>query len=247
MVPSAPDVSRAVGFSGGARITAVTVDGAKNGGDVVEGLGRGIGVRCNEAPADNSRVFKSGGGAGFGASTGRTIIDQSPARRASDAGQAIGARKTRDRKSGCRRHTSTDFVGGPTAGAESSGSTKGVAARGKVDGCKTQARRVGSHVSFATSITEGSGGGEDDPGGVAENKKGRIENGTADQTFRMQAGQSNTLVAVRLRPLLKHDREHVEVAKVKSVMKKSFVASALSGGQGAQILIYLFCCTFTCT
>ncbi|CAN0264841.1 unnamed protein product [Hapterophycus canaliculatus] len=42
----------------------------------------------------------------------------------------------------------------------------------------------------------------------------RADIGTQDRKFRMQAGQSNTLVAVRLRPLLKHDREHVEVAKV---------------------------------
>ena len=43
----------------------------------------------------------------------------------------------------------------------------------------------------------------------------------------MQAGQSNTLVAVRLRPLLNHDREHVEVAKVRRLEKKATVSIAV--------------------
>ncbi|CAM9377804.1 unnamed protein product, partial [Discosporangium mesarthrocarpum] len=48
------------------------------------------------------------------------------------------------------------------------------------------------------------GGGVDGQGYAEKDKHG----------FKMWAGQSNILVAVRLRPLLKHDREQVEVAKV---------------------------------
>ena len=108
------------------------------------------------------------------------------------------------------------------------GHAKGGAGRGKADGGgRTRPRRVASQVSFGSSTGEGGGGGGDgsyggDRGGAgggrraeAGERSGRSEGGTEDHKFRMQAGQSNTLVAVRLRPLLKHDREQVEVAKVR--------------------------------
>lgn len=190
----------------------------------VEGSGRGAGGEGKAngaAPTDTSRAFKGGSssGAGFGSSGSRTVAvdDQHHlhARRSSDAGQrSVGRRRVRgDRKGGGRRR-SADVSPGQTVGAESnnSGLAKGGrAGRGKADGARTRPRQVAPQISFGGSGGDRRGG---DRRGEAGDKAGRADNGTADNKFRMQAGQSNILVAVRLRPLLKHDREHVEVAKV---------------------------------
>lgn len=232
MVPSAPAVSRAVGFPAGPRIGTITSVAAKNAREALDGPGRGNGGRNYGTQADSSRSFGGGSDAGLGSSaTSRTVDEQPPLiRRPSDVGQAIGGRRARDRKGGGGRKRSTsDFVGGVTAGTDATaGPTKGGAGRGKADGGgKTRPRRVASQVSFGSSTGEGGGGGGDgcyvgDRGGAGGGRRGEVgeragrsEGGTEDHKFRMQAGQSNTLVAVRLRPLLKHDREQVEVAKVR--------------------------------
>lgn len=240
LVPSAPVASRTIGFPAGPRVAAVTVAPASVGrharGVPIEGSGRG-GVRINGAPpTENVRAFKGGSitGANFCASGSRPVVDDhhhTNARKSSDAGQQpVGGRRARDRKGDSRRR-SADFIPAISVGADSSSSSslsKGVGmGRGKADGGTTRARRAAPPTSFGSSTTEGGTGadrGKDrgnggdrrgrERGGESGNKAGGAENSTQDSKFRMQAGQSNTLVAVRLRPLLKHDREHMEVAKV---------------------------------
>lgn len=125
-------------------------------------------------------------------------------------------------------------IGGKRWSAEQvllgAGSSAAMGGRGKIDGRKTRPRqRAGSQPGFSSTVDDGDGAGGGDTGdrgngdlggerrAPGAGRGGRAEGchtGTADHKFRMQAGQSNTLVAVRLRPLLKHDREQVEVAKV---------------------------------
>lgn len=243
LVPSAPVASRTVGFPAGPRVAAVTVAPAVGSRHVrdtpIESSGRGAGgeggFKVNGvAPTENLRAFKGGSssGANFCSSGSRTVVDDHyHIRKVSDAGQqSVGGRRVRDRKGNSRRR-SADGTPAISTGADSSTNSlsKGVGAgRGKADGGTTRARRAAAPISFGSSIAEGgtgadrgkyrgSGGGRrgGERGGEAGNKAGRAEKSTQDNKFRMQAGQSNTLVAVRLRPLLKHDREHVEVAKVR--------------------------------
>ena len=103
MVPSAPAVSRAVGFPAGPRIGTITSVAAKNARGPLDGLGRGNGGRNYGIQGDSSRSIRGGGDAGFGSSsTSRTVDEQPPplTRRPSDVGQAIGGRRARDRKGG---------------------------------------------------------------------------------------------------------------------------------------------------
>ena len=243
LVPSAPVASR-IGFPAGPRVAAVTVAPAAANrharGALVEGSGRGAGggVRANgAAPTENARAFKGGNstGANFSSSGSRTAVDDHyhvNARRSSDAGQqSVGGRRARGRNGESRRRSS-DGIPAISSGADSTGSSlsKGAGAgRGKADAGATRARRAAPPISFGSAVSEGgtgadrgkdrgSGGGDRrgrERGGESGNKAGRAEKSTQDNRFRMQAGQSNTLVAVRLRPLLNHDREHVEVAKVR--------------------------------
>lgn len=210
-------------------------------GAPIEGSVRGAGgegVRASgTAQTENVRGFKgvNSTGANLCSSGSRTtVVDDhyhANARRSLDAGQhSVGGRRARDRK-GDRGRRSVDCIPAiPTGGTDSSSSlSKGVGAgRGRTDGGTTRARRAAPPISFGSSTTEGSTAGADrgkdrgsrggkrgrERGGESGNKAGRAEESTQDNKFRMQAGQSNTLVAVRLRPLLKHDREQVEVAKV---------------------------------
>lgn len=203
----------------------------------------GGGTRSLGAPGDSNgstRAFKGGAGAGgsstsagFGSSASRAVLgEQQAVVSLFEAAQqqqqhtAVG-RKTRDRRAGGgsnRRRVPTDLVICSAIGQATTGTdigAKGGAGRGKVDTGGTRARRAVSQVSLnSSSAVEGGGGGGDDRGGEFGAglgvRRGRRpnKNDTEDHKFRMQAGQSNTLVAVRLRPLLNHDREHVEVAKV---------------------------------
>eukprot|EP00903_Cladosiphon_okamuranus_P015604 g14408.t1 len=210
--------------------------GAPIEGSVRDAGGAGVRAR-GAAQAENVRAFKGGSstGANFCSSGSRTtVIDDhyhAHARRSSDAGQhSVGGRRARDRKGDSRKRSADCIPALPAGGAESSSSiSKGVGAvRGKADGSTTRARRGPPTISFGSSTAEagtagadrgkdrGSGGekGGRERGVESGKKAGRAEKSTQDNKFRMQAGQSNTLVAVRLRPLLKHDRQHVEVAKV---------------------------------
>eukprot|EP00752_Nemacystus_decipiens_P009634 g8607.t2 len=243
LVPSAPIASRTLGFPAGPRVAAVTVTPAAESrnarGAPIEDSGRGAGggggggARVNgAAPTENVRAFKGGNstGASFCSSGSRTVVDDHiNARRSSDAGQqSISGRRARDRKGDGRRR-SADCIPAISTGADSSSGSlsKGVGAgRGKTDGGTTR-RRAAEPISLGSSIAEGGtagnrgkdrgSGGGDRRGrerGEEFGKKAGADKSTEDNKFRMQAGQSNTLVAVRLRPLLKHDREHVEVAKL---------------------------------
>lgn len=174
-------------------------------------------------------------GAGFGSSASRDLVDEPQVvMTLSDATQkqhaAVG-RKARDRRASGggsnRRRASADLVLSGQAATGTDSSAKGGAGRGKVEAGRTRARRAVSHVSFSSSLAAeggGGGGGGDDRGRESGAELGArggrrpSEKDTEDHKFRMQAGQSNTLVAVRLRPLLKHDREHVEVAKVRKIL-----------------------------
>lgn len=192
---------------------------------------------------DSTRAFKGGTGAGgsnasagFGPSASRMILGEQQAAailsEATHQQHAAMGRKPRDRGAGGgsnRRRAPTDPVTSTGSGQATTGAdvgAKGGAGRGKIDARRTRARRAVSQVSFSSSSAveggggSGGGGGDDrggEFGGRVGVRRGRRpnENDTEDNKFRMQAGQSNTLVAVRLRPLLKHDREHVEVAKVR--------------------------------
>lgn len=244
MVPSAPAVSRAAGFPAGPRIGSITSAAATVKtvrGSALDGPSRGVGVaggtRNIGAPSDNSRSFRGGGGdaigLGQGSSASRAVDEQQPpppaTRRPSDAGQVIGGRRARERRGGGRKRSTSDLIAAATTAGggtdATAGSVKGGTGRGKGEGGRTRPRRASSQVSFGSSTGEGGGGGDGCFGGdhragggvrrgEAGERGGRTESGTEDHKFRMQAGQSNTLVAVRLRPLLKHDREQVEVAKV---------------------------------
>lgn len=201
---------------------------AKNArGAVVEVSAKG-GGRANGAPsAEHARAFKGGSsnGATCGSSGKRVVADEHhflSARRTSDAGyQQVSGRRVRDRKGGGRRRSAPEHAPSvQTTGADHNLAKVGTGGDGKAGGSKTKPRRTTSQISFGSSIADaGSGGGGSDRrgverGGEAVKKADRADIGTQDRKFRMQAGQSNTLVAVRLRPLLNHDREHVEVAKV---------------------------------
>lgn len=235
LVPSVPVASRTLGFPTGPRATAVAVTPARINADArgerdARGGGRAGGRDNGAAPTEHTRAFKggSGGGASFGSPGSRAVVDEQhhlPTKRTSDARQqVVGGRRARDRKGGGRRRSVAEV--GQTVGAEGNNGSLargGGVVRGNADGVKERPRRVSSQLSFGSSVTEGGGGGGAAGGGnrrggqrggeVGENAR-RARLGTQDNKFRMQAGQSNTLVAVRLRPLLKHDREHVEVAKV---------------------------------
>lgn len=226
LVPSAPVASR---------IAVAPAALSRNiRGVPIEGSGRGTGGGgkfSGAAQPDGLRAFKGGSsnGASFGSSGSRVIAEDQytlNTRKPSDAGQqSVGGRRVGDRKGGGRRR-SADFVPVLAVGAESNSNslTRGPGAgRKKADGGKTRPRRAAPQVSFGSSMTDGGSGGDRgggggrrarERGGEARDKAGRGETGPQDNKFRMQAGQSNTLVAVRLRPLLKHDREQVEVAKV---------------------------------
>lgn len=217
----------------------------------IEGSGRGAGgggKPNGAAQTEGLRAFKGGSsnGASFASSGSRTIVEDQytlSTRRSSEAGQqSVGGRRVGDRKGGGRRR-STDFVPGLAVGADSNSSslTRGTGAgRRKADEGRTRPRRAATQISFGSSIAEGGSGGDRGGGGgrragergrEARDKSGRAENGPQDNKFRMQAGQSNTLVAVRLRPLLRHDREQVEVAKVcrpKAGLNHKFVADGSS-------------------
>lgn len=232
LVPSVPVASRSIGFPAGPRVTAAAVPTANHSriarGVPVEGSGRGVGGEGKAngvTPTDIPRAFKGGssGGASFGSSSSRPVVvdeqQQLHAKKASDTGQrSVGRRRVRDRKGGGRRR-STDISPAQSVGAESNSSSLakgGRAGRGKADGARTRPRQMAPQVSFGGSGGGGSGGdrGGGDRGEEAGDKAGQADTGVEANKFRMQAGQSNILVAVRLRPLLKHDREHVEVAKV---------------------------------
>lgn len=236
LVPSVPVASRSIGFPAGPQVAAAAVPPATHSrntrGVPVEGSVRSVageGKTIGATTTDFSRAFKGGGnnsGASFGSSGSRTVVvDEQQhhhlhARKASDAGQhSVGRRRVRDRKGGGGRR-STDISPGRMVGAESNNSSlaKGgrTGRRGKADGARTRPRQAAPQGSIGGNGVCGSSGdrGGGDRGGEAGDKAGRADNGAEANKFRMQAGQSNILVAVRLRPLLKHDREHVEVAKV---------------------------------
>lgn len=214
--PSVPTASRAVGFPSGPRVANITATTARNEGRISEGPGRNLGGRSGGATTENPRAFRGGSGTGLGSSANRAIDEQSLARRISGATQMMGGRRARDRKGGGRRRSAADSAGGPMAGVDSSSLAKGGAGRGKVDGNRVRPRRASSQVSFGSSLPEGgSGGGGGDGVRAGGDIMGEGKHDTEGHTFRTQAGHSNTLVAVRLRPLLKHDREQIEVAKVR--------------------------------
>ncbi|CAM9483359.1 unnamed protein product [Ectocarpus sp. 4 AP-2014] len=234
LVPSIPVASRTLGFPTGPRATAEAVTPARINADArgerdVQGGGRAGGRDSGAAPTEHTRAFKGGssGGASFGSPGSRAVVDEQyhlPTKRTSDARQqVVGGRRARDRKGGGRQRSVAEV--GQTVGAEgNSGNLArgGGVVRGNADGVKERPRRVSSQLSFGSSVAEGGGGGAAGGGNRRGGQRGgevgeiarRARLGTQDNKFRMQAGQSNTLVAVRLRPLLKHDREHVEVAKV---------------------------------
>lgn len=179
---------------------------------------------------------------GFASSMGKgtTTVDDGadhlrqqppPPRRSLDAsGQpSLEGRRARDRKGGGSRRRSAEDVhfggSGPQAGEGThafgttsvKSSTKGAhIGRGKTDGSKpSRPQRASSRVSFGSSIADGGRSyGYDRSSETGGDRGARGQGCTHDNKFRSKAGHSNTLVAVRLRPLLKHDREHVEVAKV---------------------------------
>lgn len=206
-------------FSSGSPPIPATIAAARGAGGTAERPGRGVGGRINGGHVDiNTSELRGGGGGGgtgFGSSKARGLEEQPPAKKMSDTRQHGNGRRARDGKDSGRRRAS-EFVSGPAAAAESSPS-KGGMGRPKVDGVRSRPRRVLSQISFGSTITESSGASvcSVDRGEEAGEQGGeRPEKGTEDNKFRMQAGQSNTLVAVRLRPLLKLDREQVQVAKV---------------------------------
>lgn len=231
LVPSAPVASRTIGLTAGSRASVATVapvaTNRNTRGLVVEGSVKGGGRANGAPPAEHTRAFKGGGsnGASFGSSGSRVVADEQhffSARRVSDAGQQqVGGRRVRDRKGGGRRRSAAEYVPNvQTLGADHVLAKGGKGGDGKAGGGKTRPRRTTSQISFGSSMADagGGGGGSDrrgvERGGEAIKQADRADIGMQDRKFRMQAGQSNTLVAVRLRPLLKHDREHVEVAKV---------------------------------
>lgn len=224
-------------------ISAVDLPTKSGDGGGGEGVREETRRRGNNKSIDGRIGARVGGQPGDGPSralgVGSTSTSDVAIRRASDTtGQATsGRRRARDRKDGKRRsveHAIPGSGGGVETAFRSSaaatvvngaevGGKGGTREREKGDGLeRTQPRqRVGVQSSFGSSGVAdsalGVGGACDDREGRrrglrATNEGGR--GGTEDRKFRMQAGQSNTLVAVRLRPLLKHDREQVEVAKV---------------------------------
>lgn len=214
----------------------------------IEGSGRGTGgggKPNGAAQPEGLRAFKGGSsnGASFGSSGSRTIAEDQytlNTRRPSEAGQqSVGGRKVGERKGGGRRR-SADFVPGLAVGADSNNSSlaRGAGAgRRKADEGRTRPRRAAPQIAEGGSGGDRGGGGgrrAGERGREAKDKAGRAENDPQDNKFRMQAGQSNTLVAVRLRPLLKHDREQVEVAKVcrpKGGLIHEFFRRQWSGGK----------------
>lgn len=165
-------------------------------------------------PSGKPCAFKGGNVAGSVSSNTRTVDHQPPLRRASDAVQLTTGRSDRERMGGGRRR-SLAFVGGPFVGTNIENLSKKGFPRPKRRDARTS-RRAASQVSFAPPAVEGIGDGVGESGKCIDSNKGRRENEdeTGDCKFRMHAGQSNILVSVRLRPLLKHDRDHVEVVKV---------------------------------
>lgn len=178
-----------------------------------------VGAAKIHLTGESSRVLKGRGGGSESNGVSRVHDAPEKQRATEPLGQGgDGERRPRGKKGG-RRRSASDIPVGPAPVAEANKVAAG--GRGKVDGgARAQPCRTGSQTLVGSVVpdsggVDGDGGGDRRGSGGEDRAGGRGRKGTADHKFRMQAGQSNTLVAVRLRPLLKHDREQVEVAKVR--------------------------------
>lgn len=241
--PSSPTIPTGIGLLGASRVTnASSVLSSQFGSGSTGGAGRG-GVDRIAAPSGKACAFRGDDVAGSVSSNTRTTVDdQPPLRRASDAVQLTTGRSDRERMAGGRRR-SLDFIGGPFVGTHIGNLSKKGFPRPKREDSRTS-RRAASQVSFAPPVVEGNGDSVAEGCKDIESKKGRreSEDETGDYEFRMHAGQSNILVSVRLRPLLKHDRDHVEVVKVRFGLWAGTkrANSAAKVDDGLSIYIYVF-------
>lgn len=205
--------------------------------------------------AKNSRINNRSSVGETGIATdhppGRNMTGQGGGPSGGGSGSSGSGRPTRHRRGGKRWSTEQVLPVGAT------GSSGVAGGRGRTDGGsrKTQPRQRGRAQagllgpSGAYAGSDGGGGGYAgdrrgrDGGeearvravrGGGEEGRGAVERraGTDDRKFRMQAGQSNTLVAVRLRPLSKHDREQVEVAKVRLNLTRLWHVIVQRPGEG---------------
>ena len=215
IIPPSPIIPRGVGFPDGSQVTNVSAIQSQLGGGGAEGSGRAEDKEMIYGYLDNSCPPNVCSGTGSAYFSIRAVDDDPSLRRISDVEPVATGRRARGRKGGGKRR-SVDFVVGQFVGTNADNMSKAGLRRPKGDRVKTKSRRTAPQVSFVSAAAEGNGGnvgtGCRNPkvgygGGVTEDK-------TEDHKFRMQAGQSNTLVAVRLRPLLKHERDLVEVVKV---------------------------------
>lgn len=240
--PSSPIIPMGVGLHGASRVTNKTSMLSPRFG--CGGTGRGDVDRI-ATPSGKPCTFRGSNVAGSVSSNTRTVDHQPPLRRVSDAVHLTTGRSDRERMGGGRRR-SLAFIGGPFVGSHIEDLSKKDFPRPKREDAKTS-RRAASQVSFAPPAVEGIGDGVGEGCKGVESKKGRreSEDETGDYKFRMHAGQSNILVSVRLRPLLKHDRDHVEVVKVRLLSLCAGtrrVNSAAKSDDDLNIIIYICVC-----
>lgn len=143
-------------------------------------------------------------------------LDGESVTKADIGGHHPGARAPFDRRRGRRRSVEV------TTGRRStlpSDLSKGTMGRGKIDVTKAPRTQVMSRAPVVSTAINCRNQGKtrvptQSSGSRVEGKGPAHKDAVEDHKLRIQAGQSNTLVAVRIRPLLKDDREQVEIAKV---------------------------------